>query len=476
MAEPKKTKELPEKDRAQRSIFKKTRGGEVLTKNEVLEIKAGRKKLRADLKKVGIKSKKEFEVTASGMGLYFDKNKKLAMFLWFMSKRGGWLLLALGALALGALYLFSMLTEYRGHFTISMSDDMFKAGFSISDSEDFKKPTSHLFCTPAENVPCISIIDIPENVNDVNATHTGNYFVYTFYVRNEGETKADYKWTMSINSESKDLSEAAWMMIFEGDEMTFYAKANEFGRPESIPATDVLAQSEYTPESWQKLMSAYENAKTVEASAQSQDTINAAAARLKSAIDSLVFINGDQEDQINYDELIGLLTRASMLKKEDFTEETWAELQKQIKEAEKLVDKAKTQESVNLAISKIRAAIFNAGEELEEDELNFTELEMQISRVFGDDAYIVAPLQEKCKFPDDQYEIIKQTTAYTYYKLIPKPFVSETVAAEGLKKGVKPNQIDEYTVVIWLEGDDPDCTNDLIGGHLGLEVYLELIE
>ena len=39
MAKPKKTKDLPAEDRAQRSPFKKTRGGEVLTKNEVLEIK-----------------------------------------------------------------------------------------------------------------------------------------------------------------------------------------------------------------------------------------------------------------------------------------------------------------------------------------------------------------------------------------------------------------------------------------------------
>ena len=177
-------KALSAEDGKQKTPFKKTRGGEVLTKNEVAEIKEGRKKLRRDLKKAGIKGKKDFEVTASSLGLYFDKNKKLALFWWFLAKRGGWILLALGALGLGALYAFSVISEYRGHFTISMSNDMFKAGFSISDSEDFKKPTSHLFCTPAENVPCISIIDIPENVNDVDAFHNGNYFAYKFYVRN----------------------------------------------------------------------------------------------------------------------------------------------------------------------------------------------------------------------------------------------------------------------------------------------------
>ena len=45
--------------------FKKRRGGVVLTKEEVKEIKAGRKKLRREMKAAGIRSRKEFELTAS---------------------------------------------------------------------------------------------------------------------------------------------------------------------------------------------------------------------------------------------------------------------------------------------------------------------------------------------------------------------------------------------------------------------------
>ena len=29
-------------------------------------------------------------------------------------------------------------------------------------------------------------------------------------------------------------------------------------------------------------------------------------------------------------------------------------------------------------------------------------------------------------------------------------------------------------MVIWLEGDDPDCTDDLIGGHIGMDVYFAM--
>ena len=36
--------------------------------------------------------------------------------------------------------------------------------------------------------------------------------------------------------------------------------------------------------------------------------------------------------------------------------------------------------------------------------------------------------------------------------------------------------MDKYTVVFWLEGDDPDCTNDLIGAHIGMQMDFELID
>ncbi|MBR6637425.1 MAG: hypothetical protein IKK96_01055, partial [Lachnospiraceae bacterium] len=52
-----------EEKKQRRLLFKKKRGGVVLTRDEVKAIKAGRKKLRKELKAKGIKSKKEFELT-----------------------------------------------------------------------------------------------------------------------------------------------------------------------------------------------------------------------------------------------------------------------------------------------------------------------------------------------------------------------------------------------------------------------------
>ena len=94
----------------QRRIFKKTRAGIVLTREEVKEIKTGRKKLRKELKAVGIKSKKEFELTASGLMLYFDKPRFWAIIPWLLGGKGLWLLLGSAALLLMA---FTALSDYR---------------------------------------------------------------------------------------------------------------------------------------------------------------------------------------------------------------------------------------------------------------------------------------------------------------------------------------------------------------------------
>lgn len=40
------------------------------------------------------------------------------------------------------------------------------------------------------------------------------------------------------------------------------------------------------------------------------------------------------------------------------------------------------------------------------------------------------------------------------------------------RKNIKPGDLDKITVVVWIEGDDPDCTNALIGGHVRLNMKL----
>ena len=47
----------------------------------------------------------------------------------------------------------------------------------------------------------------------------------------------------------------------------------------------------------------------------------------------------------------------------------------------------------------------------------------------------------------------------------------ETVMLEKTEN-FKVGDIDKYTVVIWVEGDDPECTDDLIGGEIKMHMTL----
>ena len=55
-------------------------------------------------------------------------------------------------------------------------------------------------------------------------------------------------------------------------------------------------------------------------------------------------------------------------------------------------------------------------------------------------------------------------------------FTSSTVVMTTKKEGFKPQAKDKYTVVIWLEGNDPDCTDALIGGTMKLGMDFKIIE
>lgn len=51
-----------------------------------------------------------------------------------------------------------------------------------------------------------------------------------------------------------------------------------------------------------------------------------------------------------------------------------------------------------------------------------------------------------------------------------RQFVSSEIAVLEQRKNFKPNSKDRYTVVVWIEGDDPECNNDLLGGEIKLHM------
>ena len=71
-----------------RPVFKRKRSGQALTREQVKAIKKGRKLLRKEMRAKGLKEKSDFELTATSMGLYFDKHRALLWLRWFFHGAG----------------------------------------------------------------------------------------------------------------------------------------------------------------------------------------------------------------------------------------------------------------------------------------------------------------------------------------------------------------------------------------------------
>lgn len=326
---------LPQK---QKRLFKYKRAGVVLTEDEVREIKGGRKMLRRELRDANIKGRQEYDSMASSLGLYFDKRGGAGFLAWLLHGRVLWALLGGLIILLTTLFLLSLVSKMRGHFTINMTDDLFAEGFAIADQIDHAgeliQPSSYLFGTPIANAPCTSIAFLPDDLDEIDGSHNGeDHFAYTFYIRNDGSSTLSYEYQVLINSESLGLSSAAWVMLFEDGEMTFYAHGRGDGQPETLPALDDNTRG-----------------------------------------------------------------------------------------------------------------------------------------------YRKVTFLDVTKYPNSQYQRIEAESDIPYYRLIPIPFESDSVVTSGTQFDVLPGEMHKYTVVLWLEGDDPDCTNELIGGHFGLEMNFRILE
>lgn len=313
-------------------LFRRTRGGVALTNEEVKYIKAERKKLRKQMREAGLKSKYDFETTASALGLYFDK--RTGMLLWLFKGKGLWLTLGAAALLIASLLAMSMVAQLRGYFTVTLSDHLFDHGFTLSETADFLNPSTHLFCEAATDVPCISITNLGADINDYEGQHNGfGYFAYSYYLRNEGESRAKYKWQLCVTGESKDCSSAAWVIVFDEGTMHLYAEETEDGKPQTVPPPE--------------------------------DTTH---------------------------------------------------------------------------------------------------------------GYLDIPVMSLAEDPDQYLEPIKTVGNATYYRVTPQAFANDLILATEGNRDISPGQAHKYTIVIWLEGDDPDCIDDRIGGHLGLQMQYALEE
>jgi hypothetical protein len=57
-----------------------------------------------------------------------------------------------------------------------------------------------------------------------------------------------------------------------------------------------------------------------------------------------------------------------------------------------------------------------------------------------------------------------------------KEFEASTVVMSTKTTDFESGRKDKYTVVIWLEGNDPDCVDDIVGGTMKLGMNFKIIE
>ena len=57
-----------------------------------------------------------------------------------------------------------------------------------------------------------------------------------------------------------------------------------------------------------------------------------------------------------------------------------------------------------------------------------------------------------------------------------KEFLSSNIVMRTQKDGFKPKDRSKYTVVIWLEGNDPDCVDAIVGGTIKFGMNFKIIE
>ena len=56
------------------------------------------------------------------------------------------------------------------------------------------------------------------------------------------------------------------------------------------------------------------------------------------------------------------------------------------------------------------------------------------------------------------------------------PFYSDTQVMNNVTAGFQPGDVDKYTVVIWLEGNDPECIDNIRGGVVKMSMNFKVQE
>jgi hypothetical protein len=78
------------------------------------------------------------------------------------------------------------------------------------------------------------------------------------------------------------------------------------------------------------------------------------------------------------------------------------------------------------------------------------------------------------------YQLADIPNEFGEYPLYPveiedaEEFISDTIVMRNVIEGFEPDQIKKFTFVMWLEGEDPDTTDDILGGMIRLQMNFSI--
>lgn len=57
-----------------------------------------------------------------------------------------------------------------------------------------------------------------------------------------------------------------------------------------------------------------------------------------------------------------------------------------------------------------------------------------------------------------------------------EPFTSTTQVMNKNQPALNAGEVDRYTIVVWLEGDDPECIDDIMGGEMKMKMLITEVQ
>lgn len=78
--------------------------------------------------------------------------------------------------------------------------------------------------------------------------------------------------------------------------------------------------------------------------------------------------------------------------------------------------------------------------------------------------------------PPEEQKQSKELVAHTDEEIAIQPFVDDETVFLSTSEGLEPGQTDKYTIVMWIEGEDPECIDDIREGYVKLMWFFNIAD